>query len=240
MEKHIALRNPQVAGAIMQDTIAPKAIAFRDAQRDFHHRYGSLSVFGLRYWTRAHLALGRALHNLAGAIGARDMDFEVSEEWARAFPEEGTVYAADKTRTVFLTAYRLMAMNLDEPRIAEGWRITKALLPRTRTAVEANRAKLLVLLIPTKKSVYAEVLRDKRQLSASYENVVQMEARIRAELISTCHDQGIKCLDALPVLSDAIRHGDRIYPATADEHFEAGGYQLLSARVNDALMSLHW
>ena len=239
-EQYSALRDPQVASALSRDTVGPKATSLRDAQRDFHERYGILTVIGLSYWGRAHLALGRALNNLAMTTGARDIDFEVSEEWARAFPEQGTVYGERNTRTVFLTAYRLMALDLDEPRIAEGLRIAKALLPRMRTAVEANGARLLVLLIPTKESVYADALAQQTQSSANYAKVVQMESRIRSELISTCHDQGIEWVDALPVLSEAVRRGDQIYPSTADEHFEARGYHILASRVNDTLARLHW
>jgi lysophospholipase L1-like esterase len=238
-ESHSAIRDSERASALMQDTVRPKATSFRNEHLEFQRRYGILTGFGLSYWSRAHLALGRALNNLLLALGS-DVDFKADEEWAAAFPEQGTVYTTAGTETVFLTSYRLMALDLDEPRIAEGLRITKALLPRMRTAADANGAKLLVLLIPTKESVYAEALSEKVQLSTKYAKIVEMEGKIRSELISTCHQQAIESVDALPFLSDAIRRGEPIYPSTADEHFKAGGYQILAARVNDALAKLHW
>jgi len=239
-ESYSAIRDSERASALVPDTVRPKAISFRDEHLEFQRRYGILTGFGLSYWSRAHLALGRALNNLLLAQGVSDVDFEADKEWAAAFPEQGTVYTTAGTKTVFLTAYRLMALDLNEPRIAEGLRITKALLPRMRAAADANGAKLLVLIIPTKESVYAETLSEKVKLSARFAKIVDMEAKIRAELISTCHEQAIESVDALPDLSDAIRRGDPIYPSTADDHLKARGYQILAARVNDALAKLHW
>jgi lysophospholipase L1-like esterase len=239
-ESHSDLRVSENTSALMQDTVGPKAISSQGEYLEFQRRYGILTGFGLSYWSRAHSALGRALNKLLLTSGVRDVDFEAAEEWAAAFPEQGTVSTTTGTQTVFLTAYRLMGLDLDEPRIAEGLRITKALLPRMRNAADANGAKLLVLLIPTKESVYSEALSEKVQRSTRYAKLVEMEAKIRSELISTCQEQAIESVDALPVLSDAIRRGDPIYPSTADEHFRARGYQILATRVNEALAKLHW
>jgi hypothetical protein len=141
-----------------------------------------------------------------------------------------------KIRTVLTSAYRLTGLDLDDPRIAEGLRITKLALLRIRQKTE-GRANLMVLLIPTKELVYADVMRDKRR-NQTYDRLTEMEIKARRDVIAWCADNGIKCIDALPALQSAISQRVQIYPTSAESHPNVGGYAAIASVVNEAVKGM--
>jgi lysophospholipase L1-like esterase len=144
-------------------------------------------------------------------------------------------------RTVFTTAYRQVALDLSEPRIGEGMRITKELLPRIKRKTDAAGAHLLILLIPTKESAHAEALRARgRRLDPTLESLASWESRARAEIVSTCEGEGIEYADALPALTAAIGRGEQLYPTGTESHPNARGYAVLASTVGDALAKRGW
>ena len=62
----------------------------------------------------------------------------------------------------------------------------------------------LVLLIPTKELVYADLMRREGKLTGAYELSVEMENRARHEVESWCTEKRVHCVDALPNLQRAI------------------------------------
>ena len=92
------------------------------------------------------------LSALAAALPGRSR-----RAWAQAYPEHGAVCNDADIRTVFTTAYRLAGLDLDDPRVDEGLRITNEVLWRAQQKADKAGVKLLVLLIPTKELVYAEL-----------------------------------------------------------------------------------
>jgi lysophospholipase L1-like esterase len=72
----------------------------------------------------------------------------------------------------------------------------------------------------------------------TYEKLVEMEGRIRSEMISTCQTERIQCIDALPYLSSALDRGERLYPTTTESHPNARGYLVIASAVNENLGKL--
>jgi hypothetical protein len=167
--------------------------------------------------------------------------YRISKAWAESFPEQGAVYENGDVHTVFTIGYRLLALDLDEPRIAEGLRLTKEMLLRIQGRVDAADTKLLVLLIPTKEMVYAgAVAKQQGQLDRTYTRLVEMDTRARPEIITLCEENNIVCVDGLPVLAEAVQRNEQIYPVHTDGHPVAHGYFLLASAVNEALIRLGW
>jgi hypothetical protein len=136
---------------------------------------------------------------------------------------------------VFTGAYRLTALDLDEPRVSEGLRITELALATIKERVTAANVKLAVLLISTKESVYSELLNSERKSVGNYARLVSMEQQARDDALSICAEDKINCVDALPDLRKAIEQRQQIYPSTTESHPNAAGYRILALKVSDAL-----
>lgn len=217
------------------DTIKPKSDFLWSEEKNFHNNYGRSSPSGWSLWLREHTAIGRLLNTAGLWPGATDVDYEIDKAWARAHPDHGAICEDAQVRTVFATAYRLTGLNLDEPRIAEGWRISKDALSRTHQRVISKGAKFLVLVIPTKELVYAELMQQEGKSSGTYQLLIEMENRVRNDALSFCAQQNLMCVDALPNLRSAIARRQKIYPSSTESHPNADGYRVLAELVNGAM-----
>ena len=233
-EKYAELRSNSSAD-LKNDTIHTKADAFWNEEKDFHNVYGRNSIAGLSFWLREHSAIGRLLNRNGLWPGATDVDFEIDKAWAQAYPDHGVVCEDDKVRTVFTTAYRLTALDLDEPRVREGLQITKLSLTRMQEQASAANIKLVVMLIPTKESVYAELMNSERKSTGNYARLVNMEEKARQEVLALCATDKLNCVDALPELRKAIERRQQIYPSTTESHPNAAGYRVLALRASEAI-----
>lgn len=133
------------------------------------------------------------------------------------------------------TAYRETALNLNDPHISEGERITKEMFVRMQAAVLTKGVRLIVLLIPTKESVYADVMRGNGLSVGTYARLVGWETQARSDILNWCSEKRISCVDALPALQKAVAVGQRIYPSSTESHPNAAGYAILAATVENAL-----
>jgi lysophospholipase L1-like esterase len=240
-DQHRELRLANPPAELSHDTIAARTQVLQREEKDFQLRYGRDRPSYWGRWLRVHSALGRRLDRAGVLPGKTDLWFEIGSAWARAHPEHGSAYDGGGPRTVFTTALNLARLDLRDPRIAEGLRITKTVLTRIKARTDAAGARLLVLLIPTKEAAYASAVRARRaQADPVYEMLITMEARARAEVAAHCGAAGVKVVDALPRLSEAVGRGEQVYPATTDLHFSADGYPLLAQAVNEALVSSGW
>jgi lysophospholipase L1-like esterase len=237
-EAHRGLRGSSAAGEWGVDTVGPKANAFWAQEKQFHSNFGRSDLSGLSFWLREHLALGRVLNRAGLWPGSGDIDYEIDRRWAKAYPDHGAVCEVVGRETVFTTAYRLAGLDLDEPRNAEGLRITKELMAQMQAEVTAKQARLIVLLLPTKEAVYASAQGGDVGPDPVYRKLVEMEGRIRSELTTTCQAQRLQCIDALPYLSSALKRGERVYPTTTESHPNARGYSVIASAVNENLGKL--
>ena len=129
----------------------------------------------------------------------------------------------------------MTALDLEDPRIAEGLRISGVVLSRAQQTADGRGAKFIVLLIPTKELVYADLMQREGKLNGTYARLVEMENRARHEVELWCTEKRIRCVDALPNLQRAIAGRQQIYPSTTESHPNAAGYRVLAATVNEAL-----
>ena len=114
----------------------------------------------------------------------------------------------------------------------------RSLLGNMERQAEAGKVRLLVLLIPTKESAYAEVMSGKTDPDPTYSKLIEMEGRVRTEIEDECRTRNIDYLDALPYLSEALRRGERVYPSTTESHPNAWGYFVIASAVNNTLGKL--
>ncbi len=232
--KHADLRS-NASADLKNDTIQARADSYWNEEKNFHNSYGRNSLAGLSFWLREHSAIGRLLNRIGLWPGATDVDFEIDKAWAQTYPDHAVACETGNVRTVLTTAYRLTALDLDDPRVSEGLRITRLALKRTQERVTTANVKLVVVLIPTKEFVYAELMNGERKSTGTYARLVDMEQKARQELLSSCAEDQINCVDALPDLRKAIEQRQQIYPSSAESHPNAAGYRILALKVSEAV-----
>ena len=236
-DAHRNLRS-SAAGDLSLDTVGSKATALWNEEKQFHATFGRASISGWSFWLREHLAIGRLLNRTHLWPGSQDVDYEIDKRWAGAHPDRGAVCEWPGRETVFTTAYRLAGEDLDEPRIAEGLRISRELLAQMQAETEANHVKLIVLLLPTKEAVYASAQSGKLNLDATFQKLVDMEGRVRSEIMATCQTKHVSCVDVLPYLTNALDRGERIYATSTESHPNRHGYFVIASAVNENLGKL--
>ena len=234
------LRSTHASDHVKIDTVKIRAKYYWDEEKHFHDHYGrSSSLLGWSFWLRVHSAIGRRLNRAGLWPGATDVDYEIDRAWARTYPDHGVACEHAYVRTVLTPAYRLVGLDFDDPRVTEGLRITKEVLWRTQQKVNRSGIRLVVLLIPTKELVYAELLQPDIRPTGTYARLIEMENRARTEVASWCAAKRIACVDALPNLRHAIIRRQPIYPSNTESHPNAAGYGVLAATVSAALNNAH-
>jgi lysophospholipase L1-like esterase len=165
-------------------------------------------------------------------------EYWYASAYARSHPDRFAVYDRGGVKTVLTTGYRLSALDLDEPRISEGLKITERTLARIQEAADQHAVKLLVVLVPTKESVFSNSATQGHD--PTYEKLLRMEGGARQDLIEFCTRNSIAVLDLLPALSQAVSSGVQIYPHDTDGHPNVAGYKVLASTVYDRLRSMGW
>jgi hypothetical protein len=218
-DTYAQFRSREWSEELLEDTIAPRVEALsREREKS--------------RWLPQRSALVRELQARGIWPG-----FKLDKVWAVAYPHDGAAYEHPEVRTVFTAAYRLLALDLDDPRISEGLRITEEMLLNIQARADRENVRLLVLLIPTKELVYADAMQAVQgaRLDETYSSLVAMEEKARSEIIRYCQEHRIEQVDALPVLREAVVRGEQIYPESTDGHPIERGYFLLASAVQNAL-----
>ena len=222
------------------DTVATKAWAAVQVEKRFEATYGLDEPRLWALWLRGHSALGRALDR-SWPTERADAWYEIGAAWAQAYPEYGATFDDGGVRTVFTTAYRLLAVDLSEVRIREGLRLTKILLPRIALTVDRHDSRLVVLLIPSKETAFAARVAASGQASTvTYRHLIEQEARCRSSILQTCAAAEIECLDLLPAFEAALGQGLQIYPTNTESHPNSSGYAVVSQTLEGRLRELKW
>jgi hypothetical protein len=135
-------------------------------------------------------------------------------------------------RTGFTPSRRLIGLNLQDFRVKEGLRLTLELIGRMNDICSEKRVQLLVVLIPTKESVYAEYIAGKRNLrnSAVIDELIANEREINQRMRKYFAKHDISYVDVLPDLRRAVP--TRPYFANTDGHPNADGYVVIAKAVN--------
>ncbi len=120
--------------------------------------------------------------------------------------------------------------------VREGMRITFELLRRMASTCEEHRCRLLVVVIPTKETVFAEYVAADRhiQLKEVIGDLVDQEALAKAQLFAFLDRSGIAYVDTLPALRGRI--GVQLYTRSdQDMHPNKIGYRVIGEVIGEYL-----
>jgi len=225
LDAHAARRHPDaVVRARIENSYYP------DVQRMFFDRvlYQRSSVRPLR-WLEENTALGTMLARLL----RRPADANADRAWAAEHPGDGFVYDRGSVSTVFHSSYRLAAVDTSLEKIREGLRITREALLELAARLEREPGtEVLVVLIPTKERIFARAVASSGlPTPPSFLESVEQENLVSDDLVQVMRDRGIRHLDLLPALEQAVARGEAIFPPNVDGHFTVEGYRLIADEV---------
>jgi hypothetical protein len=138
--------------------------------------------------------------------------------------------------TVLTPAYREIAVNLDDPRTAEGLRIMLEVYGRMSDQCAARGARFAVVLIPTKEYVLRDAVEGQLSgLPPVYERMTAEEETVHALLRRELEARQIPLVDATPALRDLAANDTLPYSSTRDGHLSPADQRAVAALVRATL-----
>ena len=190
----------------------------------------------LRIWMSRHSMIYQLVFH-GGAVGTVKGALQIRDAARRADPWTTSLFVLDAG---IEEAFRPIGIRnrLDQrnTQVREGMRITFELLRRMSATCHGHGCRLLVAVIPTKESVFAEyVVRDRSmRLKEVILDLVDQEAQARTRLFEFLDRSRIAYVDMLPPLRRRI--GDQLYTRSdQDMHPNKNGYRVIGEAVGEYL-----
>ncbi|MCC7430484.1 SGNH/GDSL hydrolase family protein [bacterium] len=139
------------------------------------------------------------------------------------------VVETEKIKTVLTPNYRFLALNLNDPRIAEGFRISLEAIRLANEKAKSQGVKFLVLIIPTKEIVFENFVA--KGSNKTYTQLLENEKLVSGRLKTFLQTQKIDFVDALPELVKFAEQGKQPYKAISDGHPNENGYKTIAKTV---------
>ncbi len=154
-----------------------------------------------------------------------ELDWEQAKKFAEINSDYCQIFKNEQFRTIFTSEYRLSALDLEDSRIAEGYRISLESIKRMSRLAVKQKKQFVVVLIPTKELVFKELVQSPSQnYSALIGNEEQLWKTTKEFLIM--HD--IDFVDALPTLQEMLNRGIQPYQVSQDGHPNEYGHQAIA------------
>jgi len=159
--------------------------------------------------------------------------------WGREHPEIAAVYTAGDYSTVLTFGYRGVAVDLENPCIQEGVRITKEVFSALKAIGDHAGVPIGIVFIPTKETVYVTADPALRmQMPGEFARMILNEATIKQDLLGHCREIGLVCVDATDRLVESAKQGVILYKSDSDGHPLAAGYRQIAYAGREALTAL--
>jgi len=154
--------------------------------------------------------------------------WERAVAFAHEHPDFCQPFDGGGAHTLFTSRYRLAALDQSDPRIREGLWITLRALARAHELADASGIRFLVVLIPTKESVFETIAGDQPD---SYRRLVENEALARRATTAFLEERRIEHVDALAALRARLAAGPQPYALDHDGHPNEHGHRAIAEAV---------
>ena len=138
--------------------------------------------------------------------------------------------------TGFTPVRRLEALDLDRENIREGLALALDFFGSMNELAEENGVRFLVVILPTKESVFGQFIEGKPELqySGEIDRLLRNERRVSAEAESYFDEHDIPYLDLLGPLREAALR-EQIYPNNYSGHFNRNGNRVIAESIRRRL-----
>jgi lysophospholipase L1-like esterase len=186
-------------------------------------------VGSLRNWLSHHSVLYRMF---TIAFGDIFRFFELKYRSSRGDVDISILEDDEKIRTGFTPGLRLRALDLTDSKVQEGLRLTLELFRQMKHLCDREVIGLLIVLIPTKESVFADIIEGNNKI-ANFDLIDQLirnEREVNRLIKNYFVEQRISYVDVLPDLRSTLSH-KLPYPTNQDGHPNALGYEIIAKAI---------
>lgn len=196
----------------------------------------------LRLWfashSRVYKLLGHVSWNVRVKLGLARSQDEVQQEIEKEIRKQSNgkviLYENDAIGTILRPEDRIEAIDLSNPRVQEGIRVTEELFIRDMKMLGKTHGTYIVAIIPTKELVYGTYLQETHQpISDVVSSFVSSESEYLKKFLEFCEINSIYCINLRPALTNALKSGVRIYPAGLDGHPMPEGYRIIAGAIKE-------
>lgn len=137
-----------------------------------------------------------------------------------------------KIHTQLAAPLRRGAVDLEDPQVREGVKVTIEAFRRMKAAADSEGVALLVAIIPSKERVYRRFLDDTKATPhlGAIEEIAANEHAINERVKAALASMGMDYVDTTPALQEAART-TRIYPGNWNSHPNAAGYGVIARAI---------
>lgn len=139
-------------------------------------------------------------------------------------------------QTGFMPSVRLKALNLELAHVREGLRISLDLIDKMNMICKEKNTEFLVVLIPTKESVYSDFIGNNSSLpnSETIDELLTNESQVRKLAINHLTKNNIDFVSVVDALRGRTRY-EQLYPTNFGTHSNKNGYRLIAADISQYL-----
>jgi len=223
------LRNPEIASVHAQISPDPNKTSLKkNPQASFMKQ-----IYLIADWFSGHSVLYRIINTsyLGDYIRQKRMirmgvDIEMFED------SEHGIY------TGFTPEKWLGGLDLKTPEVGEGLRLTLNFFNQMNEIAERNSVRFLVVLIPTKESVFADLIEGNGSLASSekIDRLIENERQINNIIKSYFREHDISYLDVLKPLKSAVNK-EQIYPSNYSGHPNKNGNRIIAESIKQSMDS---
>lgn len=215
----------QRAGEVAEADIWEKPANTQDASWHKH----------VRVWLSEHSILYRVtVHGLLAGLKAKVQVQNAAKLYDSTF---SLILPEQKVEESFSPKGLLRGLDQSSPTVQEGMRVTFKLLAEMNELCAKHGARLVVVIIPTKESVFARYLEKNQngELGEIARKVISNERMCRERLIEHLNANKIPFVDSLPALVQASA-SDKLYANSAqDMHPNKNGYRVIAEAISAKL-----
>jgi hypothetical protein len=185
-----------------------------------------------RVWLSQHSVVYQLIFH--GALGGRVQGEAQIANAQSLYPGVATsLLVPDKNiKEAFRPVGLLRRLDQTSPNVREGMRITFRLLKEMNELCKQNHIDFVVVVIPTKETVFADYLEQNSKLPMHdvVADLIRNERVARSVTFQTLSEQGIPYVDTLPALTKSVEQ--QLYARTAsDMHPGKNGYRVIAEAV---------
>jgi lysophospholipase L1-like esterase len=155
-----------------------------------------------------------------------------SFEAAAMRPYRVSIDASPRFRTVFREPkLDALALNFDDPRIAEGLKVTLAAVEEIRAETARRSVALLVVLLHNKPTILLPAMRTHPDVAILFEELARRESDATDRISAWLSQRGVRYLDTAAAMEQAVAGGATIFHEFDDHHPNAQGYGVIAEAV---------
>jgi hypothetical protein len=206
-------------------------------------KQGTLSyyIYATRLWIRGHsriyARLGDATRSLREKLNLAHTEKEKLEQVKELSSKDSDLaYVYDdepEITTVLSPFYRYDAVNLEDSRTKEGWRITKNLFKEMKEKSVEQGAEVILISVPIKERIYLEHMRRVgKEIPEAFTGLEAKDKELEAEFEKFCKEENFRCFSLLPTMTDALGRKEVIFKTVLDGHPTAAGYAVMAESIH--------